>query len=484
MTTVHDRTAATTRPARWPLVAVLAVALVLRVLEARGVKLWFDEIYIVLVARRSIPEILHTAALDIHPPLHFLVRHWWQMLGGESERWLRLLSILFGLTGIAFTESLGRRAVSPRAGWIAALFAALCPAHVYLSQMVDVYPMLGALVVVMAWAAWRAVVERDGRHLITLGLVSIAALYTHYLVLAAAFAIALWGAIELRRDRVWLLRWLAVWLVVALAFAPQFRIMIHQFVTEGEARYLTFPSPRACFDLLRAIGFGSFAMPALFVAGMLLALFDRRRRAATWLCLLLLACVVPSTRWWAFVVTRDMMLLAPFVYLLVAIGIGRLPGRVLPLAAVLVVLVFAAREWRHHTRFPEPVQLARAETLISQTARPGELILHAEPHSLFFFRYYEPERRHMLLADPGYHVPYFEGGLVVPDSWMITPAEWAAARQRGEPWWGVRVDRALAARGHTVRAGARDAAEFDSLAHDKTWSFPPARVWHAVGTMH
>jgi len=473
-------TPAGNRGTRWPLIAVLALALVLRLIEARGVRLWFDEIYIVLVGRMSIPDIVRTAAADIHPPLHFIVRHLWQSIGGEGDRWLKLLSIGFGLVAIAFTEALGRRAISPRAGLLAAFLSALCPAHINVSQIVDVHPMLWALATFNTWAAWRYVGERQARHALALGIGATIALYSHYLAIPLSVALALWGAAMLARDPRALARWLLLWLAVTAAFVPQAAVFVTQFHREGNGGFFTFPTAHGLFSLARAIGFGSYVAPPLFALACVAAWTDRRHRAIATLLSLLVVLTVPSTRWWAFVVTRDMLVVMPFAYLLVTLGLERLPGRLAHAVASLLLVALAAREWHHHERFPEPLQLARAEQLIAEKAKPGDIVLHAETHSLLFFRYYQPQRRNLLLADPGSRVPYFDAGLVIPDAWLTTPVAWTAARDSGLDWWGVRVDRAYTTRGHSTRAGARNAAEFDSLDHDHHWHFKPVEVWHDV----
>jgi mannosyltransferase len=468
------------RNTRWPLIGVLGLALVLRLIEARGVKLWFDEIYIVMVGRMHFGDILRVAASDIHPPLHFLVRRVWQLAGGESDRWLKLFSIGCSLVAIAFTEALGRRAISPRAGLLAAVLCAICPAHVHVSQMVDVYPMFWALASFTAWAGWRFVTEHQQRHLLALAVGAVLALYTQYLAIPFLAAIAVWGAVLVGRDPATRRRWIGMWVIVAILFVPQARILVAQFHMEGNGSFFTFPSPRGLFDLSRAIAFGSYLAVPLFAVAILAGRTLTRHRRAIGLLVLLIAFTVPSTRLWALVLTRDMLVVMPFVFLLVALGLERLPGQVAPALASLVLIAIGAREYATHERFTEPLRLDLVEQIVDQAAHPNDLVLHAETHSLLFFLYYEPGRHNRLLADPGYHVPYFDAGLVIPDSCLITPAEWARQRAAGVDWWGIRVDRAYTTRGHSTRAGARDAAEFDSVAHDRHWNFPPVRVWHDV----
>ena len=83
------------------LAALLIVAGAVRYAFARESHLWFDELYTLFVARHPLPELLRIVGADIHPPLHFVLVSAWRALGGEGDLWLKSLSILAGLAGVA-----------------------------------------------------------------------------------------------------------------------------------------------------------------------------------------------------------------------------------------------------------------------------------------------------------------------------------------------------------------------------------------------
>ena len=71
------------------LIPVLAFALALRLigLERRGI--WFDEGVSVIIAQRDVAALLAATRLDVHPPLYYLLLHFW-LLFGSGDFWLRL----------------------------------------------------------------------------------------------------------------------------------------------------------------------------------------------------------------------------------------------------------------------------------------------------------------------------------------------------------------------------------------------------------
>lgn len=57
--------------------------------------LWGDEAWTAIISRLSLPEIIQTTGADFHPPLYYLLVHFWTNIFGSSEIALRSLSLLF-----------------------------------------------------------------------------------------------------------------------------------------------------------------------------------------------------------------------------------------------------------------------------------------------------------------------------------------------------------------------------------------------------
>ena len=113
---------------------ILLVALAPRFLDAIRFPLIFDEIYSVLLARTGLVSMLHTLSLDVDQPLNFIVVWAWRALGGESELWLKIPSLLFSLATVLVVAALGRSLFGARAGLLAAALLALHPTHIFYSQ--------------------------------------------------------------------------------------------------------------------------------------------------------------------------------------------------------------------------------------------------------------------------------------------------------------------------------------------------------------
>ena len=119
--------------------AILLLAFGLRVYRLDGQSLWNDEGTSVATAALSLEAIGRAAAADIHPPLYYVLLHFWMPLAGQTEFALRFLSVIAGVLVVAVTYQIGRGLIDRRVAVLGALLIALAPFQVYYSQEARMY---------------------------------------------------------------------------------------------------------------------------------------------------------------------------------------------------------------------------------------------------------------------------------------------------------------------------------------------------------
>lgn len=123
------------------LITLLGGALRVLLLGAKG--LWLDETFSVWMANHSVPDLLHwVVKIDQHPPLYYLLLHYWITLTGDMAYDLRLFSALFGAATIPVIYLIGKRMSGVAMGLAAAVFLALSPFHIYFAQETRMYTLL------------------------------------------------------------------------------------------------------------------------------------------------------------------------------------------------------------------------------------------------------------------------------------------------------------------------------------------------------
>ena len=129
--------------APWLLLIITLIGGGLRVVFLDRNGLWLDETFSVWLANHSVGEMLPwLVKIDQHPPLYYLLLHYWIALTGDTPYNLRLLSVLFGAGTIPVIYLIGKRLSGAVVGLAAAVFLALSPFNLYFAQEARMYTLL------------------------------------------------------------------------------------------------------------------------------------------------------------------------------------------------------------------------------------------------------------------------------------------------------------------------------------------------------
>ena len=129
--------------APWLLLIITLIGGGLRVVFLDRNGLWLDETFSVWLANHSVGEMLPwLVKIDQHPPLYYLLLHYWIALTGDTPYNLRLLSVLFGVGTIPVIYLIGKRLSGAVVGLAAAVFLALSPFNLYYAQEARMYTLL------------------------------------------------------------------------------------------------------------------------------------------------------------------------------------------------------------------------------------------------------------------------------------------------------------------------------------------------------
>lgn len=135
-------TPAWTGTTRWLLLCVIVFGFALRVHRIDEKGLWLDEAFSVWMAHNALPALMDwLVRIDQHPPLYYLLLHFWLWFG-DSAAHVRILSALFGTLTIPVFFLIGRRLFGNVAGLIAAFLVTISPFHVRFAQEARMYTLL------------------------------------------------------------------------------------------------------------------------------------------------------------------------------------------------------------------------------------------------------------------------------------------------------------------------------------------------------
>jgi hypothetical protein len=183
------------------MLAIVALAFVLRLVNLGGRPLWYDEAFAVLYAEKPFETMLYGtltqvggAAADVHPLFFYSILHAWMGVVSQSPLAVRALSALLGTATTAVVYLLARRLFDRRTGLAAAVIVAVAPFPIYYSQEARMYALLGLAAIAAVYFFVRAWAGGRRGDWITFAIFGALALYAHNLGFAFIAGLDLWIA--------------------------------------------------------------------------------------------------------------------------------------------------------------------------------------------------------------------------------------------------------------------------------------------------
>lgn len=162
---------------------LLFVALVLRLYNLNHEGLWNDELFTADSASpyRSLDNIISLLQLDIHPPLHNILSHYWITLFSYNDTSLRMFNVLLGVFGAFSVFKLAKLLFNKKVALYALLLVVVNSYLIRYSQEVRGYALLFLLANFSIYF-YTKLTRRDlsKKNIIGYALVTATMFYTHY----------------------------------------------------------------------------------------------------------------------------------------------------------------------------------------------------------------------------------------------------------------------------------------------------------------
>lgn len=163
------------------IVLILVFAFLLRLININQ-SFWLDEAAQAIMSSNDIKSIFFERSGDFHPPLFYLISHYWINISKNTE-FLRLLPISFGVINVLVVYYLAKfvypkktisiKSFNIKVENLSAFLLAIAPFHIYYSQEFRSYSLLCLLGTV-------SFIPLLNKQFIRLGLIWSLLLYTHY----------------------------------------------------------------------------------------------------------------------------------------------------------------------------------------------------------------------------------------------------------------------------------------------------------------
>jgi len=405
---------------------VLSISAAARLYQVTLPVMWGDEAFSIALSRLSPEQVVFHTARDVHPPLYYLVLHFWMQWVGDGTLAIRSLSVWSGVATVGIGMWLTRLLSSWRAALMAGLLLALLPLAVRYSQEVRMYAMLDCLLLMAACMLWLWVRTRQSGYLYCYALLMLSALYTHYFsifCLLASWVYLLIAHCRKDNDHIKSRAWWLCNVAISFAFLPWLPVLYRQlqhrhlivwigdydpssFMTLPRSVWnlFTFSNDQPSVNWLYSDIHALLATAVLAAAALLLVRKGAKSDAPA--VLLLSYCLVPVVLVWllsfAFPLYMDRYVLFALLGfpIVLAIALDDMPGkmRVLALTVCLTVEVLGLGTfYKIHSR--EDADASGLDVVMAEVAKKRQVddAVLVGGWRYFSAGYYNPTDRELLL---------------------------------------------------------------------------------------
>lgn len=158
---------------------VIILAMLFLAVMAFNINIWNDESFSIILANQKWGEILKFAALDVHPPLYYLLLKAFVFILGSSIVSYKMFSVLFYSLNLLWFLPI-QELFGKREGWYYILFSAFMPAMLRRGIEIRMYSLVSFLVTGAIIFCIKYIENRDKKNILFFLFFSITSMYTHY----------------------------------------------------------------------------------------------------------------------------------------------------------------------------------------------------------------------------------------------------------------------------------------------------------------
>jgi mannosyltransferase len=385
---------------------IVLVGAGLRIYKLGSHDLWFDEAISSYIAG----HIAHIT-WDKNPPLYYLLLHFWTKFFDNGEFQLRSLSAIFGIASIFVLYKLGGL-FDKKAGLISAFLLAISPIYIWYSQEARNYSLAIFTVLLSVYFFILALRKNKPILWVFFAISSAISLYSSYyylFIITGEFSV-----LFIKRYRCFFRKWMICNLFILVSFLPFLRFFLNQVKSVQESFWINTPTLKSILISFENFNVGynantvvysltSILFFILFILGIVYCLKSYKEHLIILLSFLLfpIAVIFAISQWIPLYLDRQLILYAPFYYIIIAIGITSIKKQPAVKTAVLLFIFvlsisalcnyfsdFMPSPYVHHmgTYIKKPFK--PAVNYVKENYQKKDAIVHSNPSTEPPFEYY------------------------------------------------------------------------------------------------
>lgn len=246
----------------WLILAVAAlIAMAISFTIGLSQSVWFDEAYSLIIAKRPISKLIGLTAVDVHPPLYYLLLKGWASVFGWAEPVLRSLSVLFLGGTIIFAGLLMKKLFDKRTAIITLPFIVFSPFLLRYGFELRMYSLAALICIAATYVLICALESKKDYKIWGLYALLVAlGVYTHYYTVLLWTAHLIWLAWQdvVGKKPIIKSPWLKAYIASIILFIPWLPAIYYQ-VANGVLASVV--QPMTIENLVGIVSFGFLYRP-------------------------------------------------------------------------------------------------------------------------------------------------------------------------------------------------------------------------------
>lgn len=260
---------------------ILFVGLFVRIYNLGSESFWLDEGFSIMLGKLSLSKIVEATSHDFHPPLYYVILHFWINLFGDSEFSSRFLSLIFGVLSIFMIYKVGSLIFNNNIGILSSLILALSAFHIQYSQELRMYSLMALLTLLSFYFCIRLLGKRGLIFSLCYIVFSIFLMYTHvsglFIIIAQNIYLLTLFLLTNYERNLSFRRWIFLQGILVVLYAPWIRILITQISKyQSSSWWVPVPTIFSIISTFRSYS-GSLILLSIFLLLSFFSIFIFRR---------------------------------------------------------------------------------------------------------------------------------------------------------------------------------------------------------------